>query len=304
MTRGMIALIFDLGIRLATFAALAAAFFRRPGAGLRGRNRAWGSVVAIPCCFPAGPRGRETFFPAGRTKDLAQAIDYTRDYRQNRADFGAETKILPDLREARAPARLRSCRARGCRGRGRGPPILASPGSTSVGLRRRRRVDHAADLGDLVRRKAAAPGVLVNDRLVVGKVDAKGLVGSDVALDPLDLGTELLQGRVRLLRRLAQSLPFGAVDRRQLAFDDELAHGFSFQRSSHAIVVALLATAKISARARRRLASRRRSAGLIRNAAPPHRRRTASLRTGRACPGAVSGVPGPLDRVEIRGRSE
>src|SRR6267378_491892 len=188
MTHVMIALILDLGIRLATFVALAAAFFRKPGAGLQARNRAWGSVVAIPCCFPAGPRGRDMFFPAGRASDLAQAIDYARDYRQNRADFGAETKILPDLREARAPARLRSCRARGCQGRG------------------------------------------------------------------------------RLLRRLAQGLPFGAADRRQLAFDDELAHGFSFQRSSHAIVVALLATAKISARARRRLASRRRSAGLIRNA--------------------------------------
>src|SRR6266404_5303617 len=205
MTHVMIALILDLGIRLATFVALADAFFRKPGAGLQARNRAWGSVVAIPCCFPAGPRGRDMFFPAGRIKDLAQVIDYARDYRQNRADFGAETKILPDLREARAPARLGSCRARGCRGRGRGPPILASPGASSVGLRRRRRVDHAADLGDLVRRKAAAPGVLVNDRLVVGKVDAKGLIGSDVALDPLDVGTELLQGRVRLLRRLAQS---------------------------------------------------------------------------------------------------
>ena len=100
---GMIALIFDLGIRLATFAVLAAAFFRTPGAGLRARNRAWGSVVAIPCSLPAGPRGREMSFPAGRTRDLAQVIDYARDYRQNRADFGAETKILPDLREARAP---------------------------------------------------------------------------------------------------------------------------------------------------------------------------------------------------------
>ena len=34
--------------------------------------------------------------------------------------------------------------------------------------------------------------VLVDDRLIVGEVDAKGLVVSDVALDPLDVGTELL----------------------------------------------------------------------------------------------------------------
>src|SRR5437016_448799 len=99
MTRGMIALIFDLGIRLATFAVLAAAFFRTPGAGWRARNRPWGSVVALPCHLPAGPRGREMFFPAGRTKDLAQAIDYAGHYRQSRVDFDAETKILPDLRE-------------------------------------------------------------------------------------------------------------------------------------------------------------------------------------------------------------
>src|SRR6266446_246363 len=144
MTHVMIALIFDLGIRLATFVALAAAFFRKPGAGLQARNRAWGSVVAIPCCFPAGPRGRDMFFPAGRARDLTQAIDYARDYRQNQADFGAETKILPDLREARAPARLRSCRARGCRGRGRGPP--SSP------PRGRRQWDSVAVVGSIMRR--------------------------------------------------------------------------------------------------------------------------------------------------------
>ena len=45
----MIRFIFDLGIELATFVASAVAFFRKPGAGLRARNRPWGSVVAIPC---------------------------------------------------------------------------------------------------------------------------------------------------------------------------------------------------------------------------------------------------------------
>src|ERR1700730_9748526 len=102
MTRGMIALIFDLGIRLATFVALAAAFFRKPGARLRARNRPWGPVVAIPRQFPAGPRGRGNVLPAHRTRDLAQAIDCARDYRQNRADFGAQIKIIPDLREPRS----------------------------------------------------------------------------------------------------------------------------------------------------------------------------------------------------------
>src|SRR6516225_2610834 len=90
------------------------------------------------------------------------------------------------------------------------------------------RVDHPPDLGDLVGREAASPGVLLNDRLVLCEVDAKGLVVGDVALDPLDIGTELFEGRVRLLRGLSQGLPLGAADRRQFAFDDELAHGSSF----------------------------------------------------------------------------
>src|ERR1700730_3569613 len=126
MTRGMIALIFDLGIRLATFLAFAGACFRKLGAGLQARNRAWGSVVAIPCCFPAGPCGREMFFPAGRTKDLAQAIDYARDYRQNRADFGAETKILPDLREPRSLRPAQNMPSPGMPSTGWRPPILVA----------------------------------------------------------------------------------------------------------------------------------------------------------------------------------
>src|SRR6266851_2159897 len=103
MTFGMIALIFNLSIRLGTFVAFAAAFFGKPGAGLRARGRPCGSVVPFPCHSAAELRGRGMFSPAGRARDLAQAIDDTRNYRQNRADFGAEIKIVPDLREARAP---------------------------------------------------------------------------------------------------------------------------------------------------------------------------------------------------------
>jgi hypothetical protein len=95
---GMMRFIFDLGIRLVTFVALAAAFFRA-------RNRPLGWVVAFPCQFPAGRRGRGNVVPASRASYLAQVIDYTRNYRQNRLDFGAEIKILPDLRE-REPAPL------------------------------------------------------------------------------------------------------------------------------------------------------------------------------------------------------
>jgi len=54
----MIWFIFHLGTGLATFVAAAAAFFGKPAAGLRARNRVGSSVVAFPCRFPAGPRGR------------------------------------------------------------------------------------------------------------------------------------------------------------------------------------------------------------------------------------------------------
>ena len=89
---GMMRFIFDLGIRLATFVASAAAFFRA-------RNRPLGSAVAFPCQFPAGPRGRGNVVPARCAVDLTQVIDCTGDDRPNRADFEAGKKILPDLRE-------------------------------------------------------------------------------------------------------------------------------------------------------------------------------------------------------------
>src|SRR6266436_4002441 len=94
----MISFILDLGIRLATFVASAAAFFRA-------RNRPWGSAIAFPCQFPAGPRGRGNVVPARHAGDLAQPNDYTRIFPQNRADLDAEIKILPDLREREPPPR-------------------------------------------------------------------------------------------------------------------------------------------------------------------------------------------------------
>src|ERR1700730_5167680 len=98
----MIWFLFDLGIRLAAFVALAA-FFWKPGAGLRARNRPWARSWRFPCQFPAGRRGRGNVFPARGAGDLAQAVDYTRNYRQDSIDFGAQIKILPDLREREPP---------------------------------------------------------------------------------------------------------------------------------------------------------------------------------------------------------
>ena len=57
----------------------------------------------------------------------------------------------------------------------------------------RRRVDHLAHFGDLGCGKAADLGVLANDRFVLGEIDAERLVVGDIALDPLDVGAELMQ---------------------------------------------------------------------------------------------------------------
>jgi hypothetical protein len=91
----MIRFIFNLSIGLAAFLPWAVAFFGRPGAGLRARNRPWGSAVAPPCCFPAGPRSRDMFLPDRCVIDSAQAVDYIPNYRQHRADSGIETQISP-----------------------------------------------------------------------------------------------------------------------------------------------------------------------------------------------------------------
>ena len=37
-----------------------------------------------------------------------------------------------------------------------------------------------------------------NNRLIFGKVYAEGLIVGDIALDPLDVGTELVQHLIRL----------------------------------------------------------------------------------------------------------
>src|ERR1700732_1469826 len=70
------------------------------------------------------------------------------------------------------------------------------------------RIDHLAHLGDLAGREPADFGVLPDDRLIFGQIDAKGLVGRDIAFDPLDVGSKLLERRVGLRGRAAQLLAF------------------------------------------------------------------------------------------------
>src|SRR5207237_2558345 len=89
-------------------------------------------------------------------------------------------------------------------------------------------VDHLANFGDLGRREAADLGVLFDDRLVLGEIDAEGLVGRDIALDPLDVGAQIAQHAIRFRRGALQLLALQAADRRDIPLDDEFAqwHGW------------------------------------------------------------------------------
>src|SRR5438093_13530056 len=65
---------------------------------------------------------------------------------------------------------------------------------------RGRGVDHGPDLGDLVGREAPLLGVLPHHVRVGRDVHAVELVIGDVAGDPLDLGSQVLEHAARLLR--------------------------------------------------------------------------------------------------------
>ena len=80
---------------------------------------------------------------------------------------------------------------------------------------RSHRVNHAAHLGDVRGRKAAALGMLVDERLTIRQVDAKSLVTSYVRVFPLDvfpLCLHLGEDRVRFLCRGAQRLALCTAD--------------------------------------------------------------------------------------------
>src|SRR5436305_7770515 len=84
-------------------------------------------------------------------------------------------------------------------------------------------VDHFTHFGDLGGWEAADLGVLPDNRLVLGEIDAEGLVGRDKAFDPLDVGAEFAQDAVRLRRGALQLLALEATDRRNIPLDDEFA---------------------------------------------------------------------------------
>src|SRR5579859_6303885 len=96
------------------------------------------------------------------------------------------------------------------------------PGSSS-GRMLGGRIDHLAHFGDLGRRKAADLRMLLDDRLVLGEIDAKRLIGRDIALDPLDIGPELAQHAVGFAGSGAQLLALERAGSGDIAFDDEFA---------------------------------------------------------------------------------
>src|SRR6516162_580712 len=103
------------------------------------------------------------------------------------------------------------------------PRLRVSAEAPGISRGRGGRIDHLLHFGDLCRRKAADLGVFADDGLVLGEIDAKGLVVGYVALDPLNVGTELMQDLVRFCSRRAQLFALECADFRNIPFDDELA---------------------------------------------------------------------------------
>src|SRR5262249_6311110 len=96
------------------------------------------------------------------------------------------------------------------------------------------RIDHLLDFRYLRRGKSADLGVLVDDRLVLGKIDAEGFVVRDVALDPLNVRAELAQDFVRFRCRVPQLRTLERAHLRNVALDDELAQSHrSLPRNMH-----------------------------------------------------------------------
>src|ERR1700693_1194440 len=84
-----------------------------------------------------------------------------------------------------------------------------------------RRIDHLAHLGDLAGREPADFGGLTDDRLIFGQIDAKGLVGRNVAFDPLNVGAKLLERLVGLRGCSAQLVALERADLRNVPLDDK-----------------------------------------------------------------------------------
>src|SRR5215470_10554957 len=86
-----------------------------------------------------------------------------------------------------------------------------------------RRIDHFPNFRDLGRGESADLSMLADDRLVLGEVDAKGLVFRHIALQPLDIGPELPQDAVRFRSGAAKLFAREGPDLWNVALYDEFA---------------------------------------------------------------------------------
>src|SRR5438477_3273484 len=92
---------------------------------------------------------------------------------------------------------------------------------------RRGRVDGFANLRDTVCREPSLPGMFADQFLVRGDVDAVDLVIRNVAVQPLDLGTELAQHAAGSLRDGGELVGRHFTRVRNFALDDVFRHALS-----------------------------------------------------------------------------
>ena len=105
-------------------------------------------------------------------------------------------------------ARWRGPRSRGACGLGRGGRWINCP----------------LHFGNLGGREPADLRVAANDRLIFREVHAEGLVVGHIGLDPLDIGSQLRERRIRSLGSFAQLFALEGSDLGDVSLDDLLAH--------------------------------------------------------------------------------
>jgi hypothetical protein len=90
---------------------------------------------------------------------------------------------------------------------------------------RGRWINDSANLGDTVGGKTTTLCVFADDVLIVGEVDAEGLVRRHIGFLPLDVRRELCQHLVLFLCGRLEFLAVGAADGWKFALDDVATHG-------------------------------------------------------------------------------
>src|SRR4051812_9180305 len=95
------------------------------------------------------------------------------------------------------------------------------PGRSS----RRGRIDRSRHLADPARREAADPRMLAHRILVLGQIDAEGLVRRHEGFEPLHPRRELGQSGVRRGGRAPEIVALQPVDARYITLDHIFLHG-------------------------------------------------------------------------------